>query len=166
MWRIYAQLEVGLATHRGDPIVVLLALPELYRAKAIAADLRDVFGEAPQPDAVVAPAAEHAARLAWLTQHRPALLVAHAYTRYLGDLSGGQLLRRGAAKSLGIPESGPGLAFYNFPDVPDINACKYMFRARLDAMPVDATVAAEIVEEACWVFTTTGALLAAVVEAP
>ncbi len=41
-------------------------------------------------------------------------LTAHAYVRYLGDLSGGQIIRRRIIKAYDLYEDGEGLAFYNF----------------------------------------------------
>ena len=160
LWQIYAALEDGLRRHGDHPVAGALALPELYRAPAIADDLRVLFGhgpnEAPAPPAAVT----YAAHLRRLADEAPALLLAHAYTRYLGDLSGGQLLRRFAAKLLGRPEDGPGLAFYDFPQVPDIDACKGTLRARLDAAPVDADAITALVAEAREAFTRNTAVFA------
>jgi heme oxygenase len=45
----------------------------------------------------------------------PSLLLAHAYVRYLGDLSGGQVIRRRVAEAYAIDiEDGSGLKFYEF----------------------------------------------------
>lgn len=44
----------------------------------------------------------------------PARLLAHAYVRYLGDLSGGQTIRRRIAKAYGVGEDGAGVEFYRF----------------------------------------------------
>lgn len=161
---IYAALEASLARHADHPIVGPLARPELLRGPAIARDLA-TLGAAAQPP--VAAARAYADRLHALADHHPALLVAHAYTRYLGDLSGGQLLRRGAARALGIgpehpehPEH-PGLDFYAFREIADLDAYKRELRACLDALPVDATTAAAIVDEARRAFTDTASIFAA-----
>ena len=43
------------------------------------------------------------------------LLLAHTYVRYLGDLSGGQIIRRRVAKAYGVDvASGEGVKFYDF----------------------------------------------------
>ncbi|KAG6836700.1 hypothetical protein H0H93_004676 [Arthromyces matolae] len=48
----------------------------------------------------------------------PSPLLAHAYVRYLGDLSGGQMIRRTIAKAYGLDEaSGQGLSFYAFKEL-------------------------------------------------
>lgn len=48
----------------------------------------------------------------------PAPLLAHAYVRYLGDLSGGQTIRHAIAKAYGIDEAlGSGLSFFAFKEL-------------------------------------------------
>ncbi|WP_219635446.1 biliverdin-producing heme oxygenase [Nocardioides ungokensis] len=52
--------------------------------------------------------------------HRPHLLVAHHYTRYLGDLSGGRMLARALRRGYPRPGTGPaGLAFLRLPRRPE-----------------------------------------------
>lgn len=51
---------------------------------------------------------------------QPELLLAHAYVRYLGDLSGGQQIRRNIAKAYGLDNDGAGTSFYVFPRLGDI----------------------------------------------
>ena len=58
----------------------------------------------------------YAGRIASLSASpEPAPLLAHAYVRYLGDLSGGQVIRRRVARAYGLEEdNGAGVAFYEF----------------------------------------------------
>jgi hypothetical protein len=60
------------------------------------------------------------------------LKVAHAYTRYLGDLSGGQVLARVARKTYGLEKGGAGTQFYEFDNIENKNGYKKGYRARLD----------------------------------
>lgn len=164
---VYTALEDGLERHREHPIVGPLALPYLYRAPALAADLQTLStleradtqpnaqGASPVPAALAL-----AAHLRELADRDPALLVAHAYTRYLGDLSGGQILRGAAARILGVPDDGPGLAFYDFPQIPDLNACKADLRARLDALPLAPAGVTALVAEARDAFAYNAAVFA------
>ena len=57
-------------------------------------------------------------------------LVAHAYARYLGDLSGGQILKRLLARSLDLHPA--ALSFYDFSAIDDVAAFKADYRAAID----------------------------------
>ena len=77
----------------------------------------------------------------------PELLVAHAYTRYMGDLSGGQILKNIAKRAMGL-KNGDGTAFYEFEKIKNHGAFKKEYRAALDTLPVDDATQDRIVEEA------------------
>lgn len=60
---------------------------------------------------------KYVSTLATLSDDQAGLLLAHAYTRYLGDLSGGQHILKKVAKRFPIPSassSTDGFAFYDF----------------------------------------------------
>lgn len=160
---IYTALESGLQRRADHPLVGPFLRPELLRAAALARDLAHLAAAPAPPPPAAHTYAEHLHELA---EHRPSLLIAHVYTRYLGDLSGGQLLRRGAARTLGLPPerselATPGLEFYEFPQIPDLDAYKRDFRSSLDQLPLAPDQAAAIVHEARRAFTDTAALFAA-----
>jgi heme oxygenase len=157
-WRVYLALEAGLVRHRAHPCVGPLVLAELFRSQALAADLWHFLGPGWLDSLPPSPAGErYALHLGELAERDPTLLVAHAYTRYLGDLSGGQVLRARAAAALGLSERA-GLSFYDFPQIRDHAAFKADYRARLDALPIDDPDA--LVAEAREAFTASAALLA------
>ncbi len=60
------------------------------------------------------------------------LYVAHHYTRYLGDLSGGQAIGRILDRDFDL--GGRGISFYSFESVPKPKPYKDAYRARLDAL--------------------------------
>jgi heme oxygenase len=111
---IYVALEEGLARRAAHPAIAPLRLPGLERAGALARDLAALQGPAWAREVDSAPgAADYARRLRRLSRDRPERLAAHAYVRYLGDLSGGRVLRRRVAAALQRPQ-GDGTAFYDF----------------------------------------------------
>lgn len=147
---VYAALESGLDRHAGDPRVAPAADERLRRAPALAADLRQLHGDGWPALPVVAEGAAYARHLAWLADRHPPLLVAHAYVRYLGDLAGGQLLRRLVRRSVAggpVPTSA-----YEFPAIAEPASFVAAYRARLDGLPVDAGTADAIVGEAVAAF--------------
>jgi heme oxygenase len=73
--------------------------------------------------------------------------VAHFYTRYLGDLSGGQILKNIAVKAMGLND-GRGVAFYAFDAIPDEKVFKNEYRHAMNQLPIDEATAQSIVDEA------------------
>lgn len=144
---IYAALEAELARHAAHPALAPLRDPALARAARLAADLVVHHGPG-WPALPPAPAAaDYARHLHDLGARAPERLVAHAYVRYLGDLSGGQLLPARVAAAAGVPPD-EGFSFYAFPGVADAGAYKQRFRAALDALPLDAAQSDAVVDEA------------------
>ena len=75
---------------------------------------------------------------------RPHLLVAHHYTRYLGDLAGGQVIGRTLEQLYAL--DGQGLAFYAFPDIGRPVPYRRDYRERLDALPLSSAEQDEVVD--------------------
>ncbi|MEQ2183651.1 hypothetical protein GOODEAATRI_000253, partial [Goodea atripinnis] len=84
-------------------------------------------------------------------KENPEFLVAHAYTRYLGDLSGGQVLGRIAQKSMGL-KSSEGLSFFAFPGVSSPNLFKQLYRSRMNSVELTAEERNGVLEEAVRAF--------------
>lgn len=157
---VYRALEEQLETHRAAPAVQSVARRELYRAESIAHDLAEL-GVDPEAMPVLAQSEDYARRIAQAAQAEPARLIGHAYTRYLGDLSGGQVLRKLLARSFGLRRS--SLTLYDFPEIIDPKSYKADFRAALDRAAQEADAAA-ILDEAMTAFRLSIALSCAVKE--
>ena len=155
---VYAALESAAARLAADPIVGTIIDPAINRLAAIDQDLAYWSGRAELPqvrsDAVDAYVARIEATVA-----DPVLFVAHHYTRYLGDLSGGQAIGRILARTFGL-ENGEGIAFYAFESVPKPKPYKDQYRARLDALPLTPADQQRVVDEVKTVFGLNGALFA------
>jgi heme oxygenase (biliverdin-producing, ferredoxin) len=65
----------------------------------------------------------------------------------LGDLSGGQILKKIAQKAMNLNE-GDGTAFYEFKDITDEKEFKNKYRQAMNDLPIDMATAERIVDEA------------------
>lgn len=147
---VYSALEEELEKKRNDAILGKIYFPELNRKRQIEKDLAHFFSAGHVP--VQSPAAKaYADRIRSIANSQAPLLVAHSYVRYLGDLSGGQILKRVAAKALGI-EGTVGLDFYEFPEITSAKDFKDKYRKALDELPLSDSERNAIVEEANTVF--------------
>jgi heme oxygenase (biliverdin-producing, ferredoxin) len=128
--------------------LVWLPVAPLARAAALRTDLEALAGAHwPQRIAPAAAAVEYAARVQTLAAQNPALLAAHVYVRYLGDLHGGQLLAKIVARTLALHD-GSGLSFYQLGDAVAVRAHVLALREGLDRCASSAAEAGRIVDEA------------------
>ncbi len=152
LYLIYSAMEEELERHRAHPLVRSVYFPELNRCGALERDLTFLWGEAWRENLRITPARkQYLERIRWVGENDPGLLVAHSYTRYLGDLSGGQVVERVVRRSLGI-EGEDGFHFFHFDGVSDAKEFKNGYRARLDALPISAGQADSLIDEANRVF--------------
>lgn len=142
----YRALEQGLADHRDAPLLADLAQFDFDRSSVIDADLVALAGPDYAAELPLLTEAEaYAARISEAAHGDGARLIAHAYTRYLGDLSGGQILRKLLGKTLGLRD--PELSFYDFPRFSDLVVVKNDYRAAIDRAGANAALSEAIVAE-------------------
>ena len=162
---IYAALESGLSRHSNNPSLAILGCEPMFRSNAIQEDLDFLHGtDWKEAIALTETATQYAAHLEYLAERSPSLLGAHAYVRYLGDLSGGQMLNRIVAKSLTL-QPNQGVNFYDFGSEEDVANLAKKFRLGLDLMAEDEASARALVDEACAAFARHKTLFEALVEA-
>ncbi|UNO42396.1 biliverdin-producing heme oxygenase [Streptomyces sp. MST-110588] len=148
LWFVYRALEGTSHTLADDPVAGPFIRPELARSAALERDLAHLGGPSWRTDLEPLPAtAAYAARIAECARHWPAGYVAHHYTRYLGDLSGGQIIRGTAEKTWGFARKGDGVRFYVFESIGNPAAFKREYRALLDALPLDDLEKQRVIEE-------------------
>jgi heme oxygenase len=142
----YSMMEQGLDRHTKSPALGLVARRELYRGPALESDLAELAGAGWRETLPLLPAGErYAHQVAAASGGDGIRLVAHAYLRYLGDLSGGQIMKRLLAKSLALDAA--MLTFYDFPQIQDVPAFKTEFRGAIDFVGERAS-AADVIDEA------------------
>ena len=88
-------------------------------------------------------------RIQVIAKQTPYLLVAHHYTRYMGDLSGGQILASITKKALNLKDE--GLKFYEF-DIPNTKEYKDKYRQTLNDLNMSEVQTSMLIDEANYAF--------------
>jgi heme oxygenase len=135
-----------------------LVFDELTRVPAIEADLAYLLGDDWREQVAFLPATLAYAQRLEACGDDLSLYAAHAYTRYLGDLSGGQIIKRMMQRHYGFEQD--GIAFYDFPEIHKLKPFKDVYRERLDALPLDEAQREAVVEEARVAFRLNQAVFA------
>ncbi|QHC26779.1 biliverdin-producing heme oxygenase [Streptomyces sp. GS7] len=148
LWFVYRALEDASGALTADPVAGPFIRPELARTAELERDLAHLGGSSWRTGLTPLPAtAAYAGRIAVCARDWPAGYVAHHYTRYLGDLSGGQIIRGTAEKTWGFARKGDGVRFYVFEEIANPAAFKREYRELLDALPVDDLEKQRVVDE-------------------
>lgn len=148
LYFVYAEMEAQMHRHQTHPVLGKIYFPRLNRQSNLEKDLHFYYGDRWQSRITASPATEaYVKRIQDLADTEPELLIAHAYTRYMGDLSGGQILKGIAQRAMGLTAA-QGTAFYEFDDIADEKEFKAIYRQRLDDLPLSAATIERIVEEA------------------
>ncbi|KAE9408901.1 heme oxygenase-like protein [Gymnopus androsaceus JB14] len=150
LWHVYSTLEQALDRHSTNPVLEPIYNPALLqRAPALSIS-------------------------AISNSDDPSPLVAHAYVRYLGDLSGGQNIRHTLAKAYDLDEAaGEGVSFYAFKELAsskvaslgEMRRIKDWFRDGMDkGTEGNVSVKAAITQEASAVYYYNGNLFKAILD--
>lgn len=150
LYHVYVALEEEIECNKENPAYAPLYFPEeLHRTAALEQDMAFWFGPHWRDTIPFTQATRrYVQRLHKVGLEEPELLVAHAYTRYLGDLSGGQVLKKIAQKALELPSSGEGLAFFTFPAIDSATKFKQLYRSRMNSLDMSPEVRRRVVQEA------------------
>ncbi|MBK8323801.1 MAG: biliverdin-producing heme oxygenase [Betaproteobacteria bacterium] len=146
---LYHALERELSWLSRDLPTAHWILPSIFRAGNLAADLDHLVGSRWPALPVTSAITAYNARIASVAKECPHRLAAHAYVRYLGDLSGGQVIRDVVRRAYGLGD-GAGAAFYDFDSAGDPATLKALLRSGLDAYgeAVGRDRASQIADEA------------------
>lgn len=148
---IYSAIEQVSDRMAADELGGRFVFDELRRVPALRRDLAELVGPdwestiTPLPATVAYVDRIHTAADGWVGGY-----VAHHYTRYLGDIAGGQIIRRTLEKNYDL--DGPGTLFYHFDLGRSAPAFRDHYRAQLDTAPWSEDERARVVEETLTAF--------------
>jgi heme oxygenase len=143
---IYEALEGAEKNFADDAVAAAFITPRLTRLPAIEADLQFLLGDdwreqiAPLPTTV-----SYVKRINEVAATWCGGFIAHHYTRYLGDLSGGQHIRRLMQRHFGFDTNGVG--FYFFDEIASPKDFKDTYRSELDAVEWSAEERERVIDE-------------------
>jgi heme oxygenase len=143
---IYEALEAAAEAMRLDADAAAFITPQLTRLPALEADLGFLLGDdwrdaiAPLPTTV-----RYVDRIRTVAATWSGGFIAHHYTRYLGDLSGGQIIRTLMQRQFGFETNGVG--FYLFDQIAKPKEFKDVYRSQLDRVTWSAEERERVIDE-------------------
>ena len=148
LYFVYCAMEEEMLNNKNHTAIKPIYFPELNRKESLEEDLKFYYGENWIKEVEASPATQiYVDRIHQIGKTQPELLVAHAYTRYLGDLSGGQILKKIAQGAMQLSTS-EGVAFYNFKDIKDEKEFKNEYRSAINSIPLSQELQEDIISEA------------------
>ena len=143
---IYEALEAAAEAQKGDAVAAAFITPQLIRLPALEDDLQFLLGDGWRDQISPLPTtARYVARINEVAATWSGGFVAHHYTRYLGDLSGGQIIRTLMQRQFGFETNGVG--FYLFDQIAKPKEFKETYRDQLDAVAWDDAERERVIDE-------------------
>ena len=140
--------EIDRLVQEDHPVIKHIGFKELFRRQTLEKDLEFYYGNNWLDQIKISESAQsYVNRIRIVANESPELLVGHHYTRYIGDLSGGQILKKIAKKALNL-RGDDGLNFYEFKLIEDEKLFKKSYSETLNKLPIDQKIADNIIEEA------------------
>ncbi|MFP7834486.1 heme oxygenase (biliverdin-producing) [Marisediminicola sp. LYQ134] len=161
---IYEALEAVTESMAARPEAAPFITPHLTRLPAITEDLRFLLGDdwrervAPLPST-----AAYVDRIRSVAGEWTGGFIAHHYTRYLGDLSGGRFIRSLLQRRFGFDTNGVG--FYLFDQIAEPRAFKSTYREQLDAVDWTDAERERVIDEVSVAYRLSTSVLSSLAEA-
>lgn|SRR3989338_874078 len=129
MYLIYSNLEQQLENNINNSVINNIYFPyELNRSDSIKKDLILLCGnDFMYKIKPLSSTLKYIERIVYCGQNNPDLLLSHVYTRYMGDLYGGQILKNKVKKIMGLNDM-DALNFYTFANIYNIKQFIYEYK--------------------------------------
>lgn len=116
--KMYKAIENALDKNENNDVVKPFVTKELYRSELMRKDLNFLLGDKLNSMKLLASTEACVAKIEELSETKPELVVAYAYTRFLADLFGGRTFL--SLLSTNYKISNEGLNYYQFPEINDL----------------------------------------------
>lgn len=145
---VYSAIEEEIYRNKDNPSIYPIYFNQLNRKKSLEKDLFYYYGPSWQDTVKPSKVTQmYVDRIHSVGNYQPELLISHAYTRYMGDLSGGQILKSIAKNAMQLPGD-EGTEFYIFRDIENDKEFKQKYRQALDSIAVTEHQVNLIISEA------------------
>ena len=138
LYFIYEALEQAVRANRHAPEIAAVYDPRLERLDALRNDLTYLYGDDWQEHIAPLPETQmYVSILREIEENQSAAeALAHHYVRYLGDMSGGQVIAKMLNKHYGLDSD--GTSFYQFDAIGRIKPYRDNYRIQLNELTLDA----------------------------
>ena len=148
-WAVYGAIEDLADTVEATPYASPFVRREVFRRGHVERDLAHYWGPGwPGRVELLPETAFYVSRINDVAATDPIAWIAHAYTRYLADLSGGLDIDRAITRAYGLDRDGRWLYSFDLSDGVDPRTWKNAYRQLLNILDVDIAAKARLVEEA------------------
>lgn len=143
---VYEAIEAAAETMAEDPVAQRFITPKLTRMPALVADLEFLIGPDWREQIAPLPSTQrYVQRINEIGTTWTGGFIAHHYTRYLGDLSGGQAIGRLMSRHFGFETN--GVLFYIFDEIAKPRDFKDAYREQLDSVDWSEEEQARVIDE-------------------
>jgi heme oxygenase (biliverdin-producing, ferredoxin) len=146
---VYRSIETVAPRMAGDPVAGPFVRPEVFRTAHVERDLAYYWGERWSDRVDLLPETErYVERIDTVAAGDAIAWIAHGYTRYLADLSGGLVIDKAITEAYGLDQDGRWLYTFDLPSGVDPKTWKNAYRQLLNVLDLDTATAVRLVEEA------------------
>ena len=162
---VYRAIEALAPQMERDPLAGPFVRPEVFRTQHVERDLTHYWGPGWRERVDLLPDTEfYVQRIETVAAIDPVAWIAHSYTRYLADLSGGLVIDKAITEAYDLDQHGRWLYTFDLPAGVDPKTWKNAYRQLLNVLDLDASTATRLIEEALVAYQCNIALNDALVE--
>lgn len=162
---VYRAIEAIAPRMAADPLAGPFVRPEVFRSAHVERDLAYYWGESWSDRVELLPVTDfYVERINTAGAEEPVAWIAHSYTRYLADLSGGVVIDKAITEAYDLTQDGRWLYTFDLPAGVDPKTWKNAYRQLLNVLDLDTAVAVKLIDEALVAYQCNIALNDALVE--